>query len=149
MRFDTDLTSSATLASRQRPQGGSARPELGVRSAAGHEHQWQPWPGRPGYQFCTWCPAFREASVSPHGTIAEPSHMRSVSDGKPIANAKQEPSTLLRLVRCTVQNRFRDPCTGEAVDPVGEILLCPRHLAAAVELLRALGFTVLPPADGR
>lgn len=36
----------------------------------------------------------------------------------------------------TVEHGHR--CTAEAVDPDGELLLCGRHLAAAVELIRSL-----------
>jgi len=32
-------------------------------------------------------------------------------------------------------NRWNNRCTGEAVDPDGEILICQRHLALAVEML--------------
>lgn len=42
-----------------------------------------------------------------------------------------------RTVRCRYLNRTNDPCTGEAVDPHGEVLLCTRHLALAMELVRA------------
>lgn len=46
--------------------------------------------------------------------------------------------------RCRMISR-REQCTGEAVDPVGEILICQRHLARAIELLAAHGYTVLAP----
>jgi hypothetical protein len=46
--------------------------------------------------------------------------------------------------RCRMISR-REQCTGEAVDPLGEILICRRHLALAIELLAAHGYTVLAP----
>lgn len=39
-------------------------------------------------------------------------------------------------VYCRYLNRVSDQCTGEAVDPDGEVLLCSKHLAAATELVR-------------
>lgn len=44
-----------------------------------------------------------------------------------------------RLVTCRYLNRHADQCTGEAVQPDAEVLLCTRHLAAAIEFLRASG----------
>ena len=41
-----------------------------------------------------------------------------------------------RIVRCRVLNRLSDQCTGEAVDPGAELLICARHLAAAQRLIR-------------
>lgn len=40
-----------------------------------------------------------------------------------------------RIVRCRVLNRLGNPCSGEAVDPAAELLICPRHLAAAQRLI--------------
>lgn len=40
-----------------------------------------------------------------------------------------------RLVRCRVHNRLNNPCTGEAVDPTAELLICSRHLAEAQRLI--------------
>lgn len=40
-----------------------------------------------------------------------------------------------RLVRCRVHNRLNDPCSGEAVDPQAELLICARHLAEAQRLI--------------
>lgn len=40
-----------------------------------------------------------------------------------------------RLVRCRVHNRLGNPCTGEAVDPDAELLICARHLAEAQRLI--------------
>jgi hypothetical protein len=40
-----------------------------------------------------------------------------------------------RLVRCRVHNRRNDPCSGEAVDPQAELLICARHLAEAQRLI--------------
>lgn len=37
--------------------------------------------------------------------------------------------------RCRYLRRSHDQCTGEAADPNGEILLCPKHLARALELV--------------
>jgi nitrite reductase/ring-hydroxylating ferredoxin subunit len=42
-----------------------------------------------------------------------------------------------RIVRCRVHNKLNDPCSGEAVDPDAELLICTRHLAAAQRLIRA------------
>lgn len=47
-----------------------------------------------------------------------------------------------RVVLCRVLRRGTSgQCTGEAVDPNGELLICSRHLARAIELLRAAGLT--------
>ena len=51
-------------------------------------------------------PASPLGSQVPAGSTLPP-------DGKPIANAKQDGTNLLRVVRCTVQNRYKNPCTGE------------------------------------
>jgi hypothetical protein len=63
-----------------------------------------------------------------HATVASPA--QGVS-GVPAADRK---------VRCrylTTGKRGQvDQCTGEAVDPDGEILLCILHLGRALELLR-------------
>lgn len=40
-----------------------------------------------------------------------------------------------RIVRCRVLNRLSNPCTGEAVDPDAELLICARHLAMAQRLI--------------
>lgn len=42
-----------------------------------------------------------------------------------------------RIVRCRVHNRLNDPCSGEAVDPNAELLICTRHLAEAQRLIAA------------
>lgn len=42
-----------------------------------------------------------------------------------------------RIVRCRVHNRLNDPCSGEAVDPNAELLICTRHLAEAQRLILA------------
>ncbi len=48
-----------------------------------------------------------------------------------------------RIIRCRVLGKHSNPCTGEAVDPDGELLICERHLAAALrifnERMAALG----------
>lgn len=43
------------------------------------------------------------------------------------------------MTRCRYLGRRDEPCTAEAVDPLGEILLCERHLGRAVELLNRYG----------
>ena len=43
------------------------------------------------------------------------------------------------VVRCRYLDRNSNQCTGEAVDPLGEVLLCTRHLARALELVQARG----------
>ncbi len=40
-----------------------------------------------------------------------------------------------RILTCRYSGRHGDLCTGEAVDPDGEILLCIVHLGRALELL--------------
>jgi hypothetical protein len=40
-------------------------------------------------------------------------------------------------------------CGNEAVDPVGEVLLCQHHLALTIELLAAHGYTVMLPKSSR
>jgi hypothetical protein len=42
-----------------------------------------------------------------------------------------------RVVRCRYLRRNDVLCTGEAVDPDGEILLCTKHLARAMRLVDA------------
>lgn len=41
-----------------------------------------------------------------------------------------------RKVTCRYTRRNNDQCTGEVVDEFGEILLCSKHLARAMELVR-------------
>ena len=41
-----------------------------------------------------------------------------------------------RLTRCRYQRRNNELCTGEAVDPDADILICQKHLARAVALVR-------------
>lgn len=41
-----------------------------------------------------------------------------------------------RRVTCRYLDHHSNRCTGEAVDPAGEILLCVAHLARALELVR-------------
>jgi hypothetical protein len=40
-----------------------------------------------------------------------------------------------RIVTCRVLNRHSNQCTGEAVDPEAELLICARHLAEAQRLI--------------
>lgn len=42
-----------------------------------------------------------------------------------------------RLIRCRYLRRNSQQCTGEAVDPDGDILLCTKHLARAIAMVRA------------
>lgn len=48
-----------------------------------------------------------------------------------------------RAIRCrylTVSKRGEvGPCPNEAADPEGEIVLCPKHLARALEMLKRVG----------
>ncbi|BBA99253.1 hypothetical protein RVR_5793 [Actinacidiphila reveromycinica] len=54
-----------------------------------------------------------------------------------------------RIVRCRVHNRLNDPCSGEAVDPDAELLICTRHLAEAQRLIaEAMGRAVTPASPG-
>ena len=39
-----------------------------------------------------------------------------------------------RKIRCRMTTRLSNRCQAEAVDPLGEILICQRHLALALEL---------------
>ncbi len=48
------------------------------------------------------------------------------------------------VIRCRYTGKYQR-CTGEAIDPVGEVLLCHEHLARTIELLRAKGFRVEAP----
>ena len=41
-----------------------------------------------------------------------------------------------RIVRCRYQPDGSNPCTAEAVEAMGEIIMCAGHLAAALELLK-------------
>jgi hypothetical protein len=51
-----------------------------------------------------------------------------------------------KAMKCRYLNRYAVQCTGEAVDPDGEVLLCTRHLGNALELLKVRGFTITAPA---
>lgn len=42
-----------------------------------------------------------------------------------------------RIVRCRMTNTTNDRCTGEALDPDGEILICARHAGLVFELVNA------------
>ncbi|MFI6329870.1 hypothetical protein ACIBBG_16405 [Micromonospora chersina] len=41
-----------------------------------------------------------------------------------------------RLIRCRYLRRNNAQCTAEAVDPDGQVLLCTKHLARALQLIR-------------
>lgn len=41
-----------------------------------------------------------------------------------------------RRVSCRYTRRDGNLCTGEAVDPDGEVLLCVKHLGRAMEMIR-------------
>lgn len=49
------------------------------------------------------------------------------------------------MTRCRYLRRNNAQCTAEVADEQGEILLCTKHLARAVELLRARGARVEVP----
>lgn len=55
-----------------------------------------------------------------------------------------------RLERCRYLGRGDNQCTGEVLDPDAEILLCQKHLARALTMIRramrATGVTKAPPA---
>lgn len=51
-----------------------------------------------------------------------------------------------RNPQCRYTGKFHR-CPNEAVDAVGEVLLCIEHLGRTVELLQARGFTVTPPKE--
>lgn len=42
-----------------------------------------------------------------------------------------------RVTRCRYLRRNGDQCTGEALDPTAEVLLCIKHTARVVEHARA------------
>lgn len=42
-----------------------------------------------------------------------------------------------RIVTCRMTDRRGNRCTGEAIDPGGEALICIRHYAAAVRTVEA------------
>lgn len=44
-----------------------------------------------------------------------------------------------RILRCRYTSRYGDRCTGQAVDDLGEIILCAFHLGLALEMLRRVG----------
>lgn len=45
-------------------------------------------------------------------------------------------TTAIRRVTCRYLGKRDNQCTAEVVDPDGEILLCPEHLARALQLIR-------------
>lgn len=55
-----------------------------------------------------------------------------------------------RRVTCRYLRRSDEQCTGEVTDEHAEILLCQKHLARALALIRAsmrkTGITTAPPA---
>jgi hypothetical protein len=55
-----------------------------------------------------------------------------------------------RRITCRYLRRSGDQCTGQVTDSNAEILLCQKHLARAIELVRAgmrrTGITTPPPA---
>lgn len=54
------------------------------------------------------------------------------------------------MTRCRYLRRgAAGQCTAEAVDELGEIMLCQHHLARTMELLASRGFTVLLPESSR
>lgn len=42
-----------------------------------------------------------------------------------------------RIVRCRMLNAKSDPCTAEALDEQGEVLICARHAGLVLELVQA------------
>ncbi|MDW3849675.1 hypothetical protein NMK34_23965 [Micromonospora sp. BRA006-A] len=42
-----------------------------------------------------------------------------------------------RTVRCRYMRRNDELCTAEAVDPTGDVLLCTKHLARALALIKS------------
>lgn len=43
-----------------------------------------------------------------------------------------------RKIRCRVQDKYSNLCSGEAVDPEAELIICSRHLAAAFRMLNTV-----------
>ncbi|WP_328620702.1 hypothetical protein [Streptomyces sp. NBC_00354] len=41
-----------------------------------------------------------------------------------------------RIVTCRMTDRWGHRCTGEAIDPDGEALICIRHYGAAIRTVR-------------
>ncbi|MCW2920005.1 MAG: hypothetical protein JWN52_8073 [Actinomycetia bacterium] len=58
--------------------------------------------------------------------------------------------TAAKLERCRYLGRGDNQCTGEVLDPAAEILLCRKHLARALQLIRrgmqSTGITRAPAA---
>lgn len=55
----------------------------------------------------------------------------------------REPVASTRKVICRYRRRNDEMCTGEAVDPDADILLCAKHLGRAMSLFRRLTETGL------
>lgn len=47
-----------------------------------------------------------------------------------------EPLVPPRKIRCRYLDKFDNRCNAEVVDDYGEIMLCLKHLALAMELIR-------------
>ena len=58
---------------------------------------------------------------------------KPVPDAETVRRADREARIVLCRYLC---QGTQGQCTAEAVDPVGEILLCSKHLARTLELLR-------------
>lgn len=43
-----------------------------------------------------------------------------------------------RLVRCRYTDRFKNPCSNEAVDESAPLVLCARHTTGAIDVVRDL-----------
>jgi hypothetical protein len=52
---------------------------------------------------------------------------------------------MTRGPQCRYSGKYQR-CGNEAVDPVGEVLLCAQHLGRTIELLKAKGFVVTSPS---
>jgi hypothetical protein len=53
---------------------------------------------------------------------------------------------LRHMTRCRYLDRFGGQCTGEPIDPDGEVQLCTKHVGRVLELLKARGFVITTPA---
>lgn len=53
------------------------------------------------------------------------------------------------MTRCRYLRRNEEQCTAEVVDEHGELLICAKHLARAMELLAQRGFSLMPPPSSR
>lgn len=54
---------------------------------------------------------------------------------RPESHAGTAVTAAPRRVTCRMTDRHHDQCTGEALDPNGEVLICATHAAAVMRLV--------------